>query len=201
MLPEQALLGALADEEKRDNVARVATALDLVGVVALEMFLLPDGRIMVGGHAPIALGYAVNFDVPTRAPQGRDPTFEIYSPPYVFKTRPTISSAPTSAAPGSTITINTPDAASVVANGYAVLVRRTALTHLVDGDQRNVVLKVLSSTANSITLQVPNNDPSKNQAVLPPGYYMLFIVNKSGDDLVPSVSSSVLITGADLSCR
>lgn len=164
-------------------------------------FLMPDGRVMIGGHAPIALGYAVNFDVPTRAPQGRDPTFEIYSPPYIFKTRPTITSAPASAAPGSTITVNTPNAASVAADGYAVLVRRTAITHLVDGDQRNVVLKVVGNTANSLTLQLPNNDPAKNQAVLPPGYYMLFIVNKSGDELVPSVSSSVLITGADMSCR
>ena len=164
-------------------------------------FLLPDGRVMVGGHAPIPTAYAVNVDVPTRAPQGRDPTFEIYSPPYVFMTRPTISSAPATVAPGATMTIATPDAASVVADGHVVLVRRTALTHLVDGDQRNVVLRVLSSTASSITVQLPNNDPGKNQAVLPPGYYMLFIVNQSGGQLVPSVSSSVLVTGADLSCR
>jgi len=164
-------------------------------------FLLPDGRIMVAGHAPIPTGYAVHVDIPTRAPQGRDPTFEIYSPPYVFMQRPTIASAPTSAAPGSTITINTPDAASVAADGHVVLVRRTALTHLVDGDQRNVVLKVISSTASSLTLQVPDNDPAKNQAVLPPGHYLLFIVGKDGSELVPSVSAPLLITGADLSCR
>ncbi len=36
----------------RDNAARVAKALDLVGVLALEMFLLPDGRLLGNEIAP-----------------------------------------------------------------------------------------------------------------------------------------------------
>ncbi len=165
-------------------------------------FLLPDGRIMVGGHGPISNNYSMNFELPGKSPQGRDPSFEIYSPPYMFMPRPSITSvSASSVAPGGTLTINTPNAASIVADGHVALVRRTALTHLVDGDQRTVILKVNSSTGTSLTVQIPDNDGAKNQAVVPPGHYMLFVVNKAGTELVPSVSVPVQITGADLSCR
>lgn len=164
--------------------------------------LMADGRVLVGGHSPIPFGYAVHFDVPLRAPQGRDPTFEIFSPPYMFKPRPTINSvSANSAAPGSSLTITTPDAATVADGGQVVLVRRTAITHLVDGDQRNVVLPITGNSGNSLTVQLPNNDPAQNQAVLPPGHYMLFIVSKGSDGPVPSVSAPLQVTGADLSCR
>ncbi len=164
-------------------------------------FMLPDGRVMVAGHAPISNNYSLNAELPGKSPQGRDPSFEIYSPPYMFKSRPTIGSMQSSAEPGALVKISTPDAASIAASGYVVLVRRPAITHLVDGDQRNIVLKIESSNANTLSVRIPNNDASKNQAVVPPGYYMLFVVNKSGSDLVPSVSAPLLITGADLSCR
>lgn len=164
--------------------------------------LLPDGRVLVGGHSPIPFGYAVFVDVPLRAPQGRDPTFEIYSPPYMFKPRPVISSlSASSAAPGASLTINTPDAAAVAKDGYVVLVRRTAITHLVDGDQRNVVLRITGSNASSLTVQLPDNDAAQNQAVIPPGHYLVFVVKKNGAELAPSVSANLLISGADLGCH
>ena len=47
-----ARLPDLAAAAARDNVARVAIALDLIGVVALEMFLLPDGRLLGNEMAP-----------------------------------------------------------------------------------------------------------------------------------------------------
>lgn len=47
-----ARLPAAAAEAARDHVARVAEALDLVGVVALEMFLLPDGSLLGNEIAP-----------------------------------------------------------------------------------------------------------------------------------------------------
>lgn len=165
-------------------------------------FLLPDGRIMVGGHGPISNNYSMNFELPGKSPQGRDPSFEIYSPPYVFMPRPGISSLGSSTvAPGATLTINTPNAASIASDGFVTLMRRTAITHLVDGDQRSVVLRIIGSTGSSLTVQIPDNDAAKNQAVVPPGHYMLFVVNKVGGELVPSVSAPLLITGADLSCR
>ncbi|WP_249680484.1 5-(carboxyamino)imidazole ribonucleotide synthase [Roseococcus pinisoli] len=47
-----ARLPAAAAEAVRAHVAQVAAALDLVGVVALEMFLLPDGSLLGNEIAP-----------------------------------------------------------------------------------------------------------------------------------------------------
>ncbi len=195
----------IVDPEMFDPVSEAWTVMARQGQTRTyhnTAFLLADGRVMVGGHAPIPNNYSVNFEFPGKSTQGRNPSFEIYSPPYIFKTRPTISSLSTHvAAPGSALTVNTPDAAGVASGGYAVLVRRPAITHLVDGDQRNVVLKLESHTAASLTVRIPSNDPATNQAVVPPGHYMLFVVSKSGDELAPSVSAPLQITGADLTCR
>lgn len=155
--------------------------------------LLPDGRVLVGGHAPINTAYAYSLQLPGKSPQaGRDPSFEIYNPPYVFQPRPTISSAPSTVRHGQTIDIATPDASSIES---VVLIRRAALTHIVDGDQRSVVLPITSRSGNRLSVRMPSVN-----SVAPPGYYMLFINKKSAAGLVPSVSSSVLVEGADLSC-
>jgi len=48
--------------------------------------LLPDGSsVLVGGHAPISTLYLHNTTLPGGfAPHdGRDPSFEIYKPPYL----------------------------------------------------------------------------------------------------------------------
>lgn len=47
-----ARLPEAAAEAARDHVAKVATALDLVGIVALEMFLLGDGTLLGNEIAP-----------------------------------------------------------------------------------------------------------------------------------------------------
>ncbi|MEI6158300.1 MAG: 5-(carboxyamino)imidazole ribonucleotide synthase [Roseococcus sp.] len=47
-----ARLPAAAAQAAQDNVAKVAVALDLVGIVALEMFLLPDGSLLGNEIAP-----------------------------------------------------------------------------------------------------------------------------------------------------
>ena len=116
----------------------------------------------------------------------RDPTFEIYSPPYLFwGSRPTITSAPRTVGYGRSITIGTPDAANI---DSVVLVRNTAITHLTDGDQREVALRILSRTGSSITVAEPPNG-----AVAPPGPYMLFVDAKTAKGLVPSVSREVFV--------
>src|SRR5207248_8457515 len=124
--------------------------------------LLPDGSVLVGGHSPIPNGYGAPMTTPGGFSNGfRDPTFEIYRPPYLFwGHRPVIRNAPDRATYGGTITVQTPDAASI---DQAVLVRNTAVTHLTDGDQREVQLTVVRQTANSLTLAVP-----ANPSVLPP---------------------------------
>ena len=98
-------------------------------------------------------------------------------------------------------TVRTTEAVAVAKGSYAVLVRRSAITHLVERDQRNVVLKLEGSDTGSMKLRIPSNDAAKNQAVVPPGHYLLFLVTKHGNDFVPSVSAPIQILCADLSCR
>ena len=67
--------------------------------------LLPDGRVLIGGHAPINTLYLRHQTLPGGfAPnEGRDPSFEVYSPPYLFRgRRPAIARAPARPARGST---------------------------------------------------------------------------------------------------
>jgi hypothetical protein len=149
--------------------------------------LLPDGRVLVGGHAPIPTLYTSNTDLPGPfSPNHRDPSFEIFSPPYLFRgPRPTITAAPTSIGWGRTITIPTHDASRI---DHAVLVRNTAVTHLTDGDQRTVILPVVSRTPGTVTLAEP-----PTSAVAPPGPYLLFLDATSAEGLVPSVAAQLFV--------
>jgi len=149
--------------------------------------LLPDGRVLVGGHAPIPFLYTKNMDLPGPfAPNHRDPSFEIFSPPYLFRgARPTITAAPNSIGWGHTITIATPDGERI---DHAVLVRNTSLTHLVDGDQRTVVLPVISRTPGTVTLAEP-----PNSSIAPAGPYLLFLDGTSAKGLVPSVAAQMFV--------
>ena len=149
--------------------------------------LLPDGSILVGGHSPIPTGYGAPQTLPGGFSNNfRDPSFEIYKPPYFFwGDRPEISKAPKFIRTGSTFTIKTPDAANI---DQVVLVRNTAITHLTDGDQREIVLRVVGRTAHSLTLAAP-----PNSSVAPPGPYMLFVNARTAKGLVPSVSKQLFL--------
>ena len=151
--------------------------------------LLPDGRVLVGGHAPISTLYGANRTLPGgfSPNDGRDPTFEIFSPPYMFwGPRPSITRSPATAGYGDTMTIKTDvDAGSI---DSVTLVRNPTITHLVDGDQRTVELKVLARHGRSLTVAAP---PTGN--VAPPGPYMLFVNERTGKGLVPSESKQVFV--------
>jgi hypothetical protein len=132
--------------------------------------LLPDGRVLVagGGHT-----------------NGRlDPgqySAQIYSPAYLFNgARPAIGSAPAATASGGTISVTTPDAASINAVN---LVSLGADTHQADMNQHFVPLS-FTTGGGTLNVQIPA------AATAPPGNYMLFIVNAAG---VPSVASSIRI--------
>jgi galactose oxidase-like protein len=158
--------------------------------------LLRDGRVLVGGHAPINTAYLSNIDLSSLGfspNDGRDPSFEIYSPPYMFRTRPTITNAPSSAARGATIRITTPNAASIET---AILMRRTATTHLVDGDQHAPLLRIAARRTGSIDVVVP-----ASAAVAPSGPYLLFVTMRASDGTrVPSVGAVLTIAGGAGSC-
>ena len=155
--------------------------------------LLPDGSVLVGGHAPAPFMYTHDSTAPGGfAPNdGRDPSFEIYQPPYMFApSRPRIDRAPDHIAYGGTFGVTTSLPAGRVDS--VVLVRNTAITHTIDADQRSVVLRVLSRDGNHLTLAEP---PDGN--VAPPGPYMLFVNRRTQRGLVPSVAAEVAVGRAD----
>jgi hypothetical protein len=159
--------------------------------------LLPDGRVLVGGHAPISTLYLNDTTLPggiTAPNDGRDPSFEIYSPPYVFGPRPTITAAPTALGYGKTFKVKVQGAASAIKQ--VVLVRNTSVTHLVDANQRTVVLPVVSRSGSTLTLKSP---PTSN--VTPPGAYMLFVNAQGKSGLAPSKSRQLFVGLAQLRAR
>ena len=157
-----------------------------------SVVLMRDGRVLVGGHAPITTMYMWGIDLgePFSPDNGRDPSFEIYSPWYVFRNdRPTITGVGTkNLVNGGTFTATIPGVTTNLDS--MVLLRRTAHTHLVDGDQHAVVLRVLS--ANPITSSIKLAVPSTS--VLPPGNYVLFANIKALDGkIVPSKGVAVTV--------
>ena len=151
--------------------------------------LLPDGRVLVGGHAPISTAYLSDIDLSGLGfspDSGRDPSFEIYSPPYMFLPRPQIEAAPATASLGTALVVGSPQAASI---GAALLVRRTATTHVVDGDQRAIYLPIVQAGGTQITLSMPSNP-----AVVPPGDYLLFLETPDGHGgQIPSVGAPIQV--------
>jgi hypothetical protein len=132
--------------------------------------LLPDGRVLVSGSGGDAAGLMTN-----------ELNAEIFSPPYLFKgPRPTITTVPATMEYGSTYAVSTPNASTIAS---VSLVRSGAVTHTFNNDQRYVPLAFTQNGSGGLDIQIP-----ANSNILPPGYYMLFIVDQSG---VPSVASFV----------
>src|SRR4029077_8455144 len=108
---------------------------------------------------------------------------EIFSPPYLFKgARPTISSSPTKIQYGQPFSIGTPDAASIT---QVNLIRLSSDTHSFNQDQR---INPLSFTVGPTGLNI---QAVTDGNVVPPGPYMLFILNGSG---VPSIAQIAQMT-------
>jgi galactose oxidase len=137
--------------------------------------LLPDGRVFSGGGGLCG-------SCTTNHPDG-----QIFTPPYLLnangslRVRPTITSAPTTAATGVTINVTTGQPVSSFS-----IVRDGESTHSVDNDQRRIPLPIVSAKGDTYQLAIPA-DPG----IALPGPYMLFALNAKG---TPSVSTSISIT-------
>jgi hypothetical protein len=132
--------------------------------------LLPDGRVLsAGDNGPGAIG-------------GHN-RVEIYSPPYMFKgTRPAIVSAPSTASPGTKISVTT--AAPI---RELVLISPSATTHATNMHQRLVQLAtapLANGSAKGLRATVPAD------GTVPPGPYMLFALDANG---VPSVAAWLMV--------
>ncbi|TVP57071.1 MAG: DUF1929 domain-containing protein [Halomonadaceae bacterium] len=157
--------------------------------------LMPDGRVMIGGHAPINTAYLSHIDLQDlgMSPNdGRDPSFEIYTPPYAMRDdRPQIRMAPEAVEPGRNFSIQVNDRNV----DKVMLVRRTVMTHLIDGDQRAVELTITGRNGNNLEVAMPDS-----QNVLPAGKYMLFVSKKDDTMRIPSVSASVTVVNPEIEC-
>jgi galactose oxidase len=137
--------------------------------------LLPDGTVFSGGGGLCG-------ECSTNHPDG-----QIFYPPYLFnangsrRKRPEISSAPSSAQTGQTISVTTGESVSSF-----VMMRYGEATHTVDNDQRRIPLPIVSHKGHTYQLAIPS-DPG----IALPGPYMLFAINAKG---TPSVSATIFIS-------
>jgi hypothetical protein len=133
--------------------------------------LLPDGTVLHGasGDALAAQPGGGIVDVPPQR------NHEIFRPPYMFKgARPTITSAPSDVGYGSTFAVTTPNVGQITGARW---IRLGSVTHAFDMGQRANTL-AFTGTATGIEVTAPVDGSEA-----PPGYYLLFILNRNG---VPS---------------
>ena len=133
--------------------------------------LLPDATVLLSQD-----------DMDSSAAAAFQHKAQVYSPPYLFRgAQPVITSAPASARYGQTFQVLTNRS---VTRG-AVLVAPAATTHGNDMHQR--VIKVQAQAlANGLNVTVP-----ASSALVPPGHYMLFVLDSAG---IPSVARFVHIS-------
>ncbi|WP_067496194.1 galactose oxidase early set domain-containing protein [Actinoplanes sp. TFC3] len=141
-----------------------------------EAILLPDGRVVTMGSDPL-------YDESGKGPGTFEKRIEVYSPPYLFQgLRPSITGGPEQVKRGTTVDFTSPDAARVT---KARLVRPSAVTHVLDVDQRSVALDITPKGGDTLGLSIP-----KTRGIAPSGWYMLFLLDGNG---VPSVARWVQV--------
>ncbi len=142
-----------------------------------EALLLPDGRVLTMGSNPLYSDAANTRKAPF------EQRLELYTPAYLYHgARPVISTAPSSGKTGGVLSVGTAQAADI---GKVRLIRPSAVTHADNLGQRSVAVNFTVGTG-SLTLTLPSSS-----AIMPAGYYMLFLVNKQG---VPSMARWIQIS-------
>jgi hypothetical protein len=118
---------------------------------------------------------------------------EFFYPPYLFDqngkfaARPDISSFPTVLRAGTNFNVTVSDNALGISKFS--LIRLGSVTHAFNMDQRlvqlNFTLSSSTQTSKTFTVQMPTK-----QAVVPPGYYMLFALDNKK---VPSIGKIISV--------
>lgn len=159
--------------------------------------LLPDGSVLVGGHSPINSGYGPKGDNTTHDAVGtannlKDPSFEIFRPPYLFRgPRPSITRVDRGLTWNQSFFVDTPQASRIQ---RVVLVRLPSTTHVTDADMREIELPFKSASESRLSVQSP---PNAN--VAPPGFYYVFVLTGNGQGLTPSKARIVRVASQPLS--
>ena len=157
--------------------------------------LMPDGRVWMAGsnrraswsfHEPAAYsdGMGNLTHLPTNAQDGaidnRELSIELFEPWYVGRPdRPTFTATVAGVSIGDSFEIVTAQAATI---SRVALVRAGSSTHSFNPDQRYVGLP-FTRAASKLTVSVPDNEN-----LLPPGYYLAFIL----DSVVDEVTGAIL---------
>lgn len=142
--------------------------------------LLPDGRVLVGGHVPLPHPTKPGRD--TVNPQVHETRLEVFEPPYLFRgPRPVLTEVPPQAAHDEGITVRAEGGVS-----QFVLMHPGATTHAWDADQRGIVLEHASQPDGSFLVRMP-----PEAVVAAPGDYMLFAIGDGDGGPVPSVAQWV----------
>ncbi|MFI1889142.1 radical copper oxidase GlxA [Streptomyces jumonjinensis] len=128
--------------------------------------LLPDGRVMIFGSDSLFA------DKANTRPGVFEQRIEIYEPPYLYRdARPEVGEGPKRIERGASGTF-TVESENPVAT--AKLMRPSAVTHVTDVDQRTIALD-MKKTADGVEVTVP-----ENRALVPSGWYMLFLTDDQG---------------------
>ena len=131
--------------------------------------LLPDGRVMTAGSNPQR---TIN-----------ELRIEMFRPPYLYKgDRPQITRYPENVSYGKTFELESPQAEHII---DVALIRSTVTTHCVNTEQRYIGLEFVQKNSTTLSMVLPSN-PN----LLPPGYYLLFILKEDG---VPSIAPFVQV--------
>ena len=133
-----------------------------------EALLLPDGRVATFGSDPL-------YDDQQNTKLGHfEQRMEIFTPPALHKNgknRPVLGAGPQELDAAHRATFATEHPERVV---KARLMRPSAVTHTTDVEQRSIELG-LTKNGHSVTVDVPTD-----RALVPPGWYMLFVTDAQG---------------------
>ena len=136
-------------------------------------FTMPDGRVVQIGGNPMDNSFELRISV--------------YSPGYMFRTaRPAISAVPAAVNAGSQMTFDMTLPAGRTLKSVSLL-HPGSPTHQIDPNLRMVDAPVVSQGAGKVTVRVEGN---KN--VIPPGPYMLSVVDSRGCPLHREVGEGVM---------
>jgi galactose oxidase len=128
--------------------------------------LLPDGRVLSAGGGE----YAPEINVANPA-KDTHADAQLFSPPYMFRERPTFTGAPDQLFYGQAFELKVANAEAIA---KVTWIRLASVTHSFDQNQR---LNTLAFTKGPGVLNVT---APANANICPPGHYMLFVVDGNG---------------------